>query len=139
MKNSKSQKSQCKKCAAGAAYRNAAPLQKYVYIRTSGSASWSKIKLRTAPEPQFNPAPVSKQNITDKKLHKIIPGSASCAGSGLSSAIFTHVYIQQIWAVLPILKNRSLQQIGTEFTSEIWPAQHLCHTYTVESKNCTFF
>jgi hypothetical protein len=116
MKNSQSQKSQCKKYAAGAAYRNAAPLQKYVYIRTSGSAFRSEIKLRTALEPQFVPTPVTKQNITDLKMHKIIPGSASCTGSGLSSAIFTHVYIQQIWAVLPILKNRSLQQIGTEFS-----------------------
>jgi hypothetical protein len=57
--------------------------------------------LRTVLEPQFFPAPVTKYKYNGHKNKKIIPGSASCAGSGHSSAIFTHEYIQHIWAVLP--------------------------------------
>jgi hypothetical protein len=77
---------------------------KITFTNRTGSASGKEIKLRTVPEPQFFAAPVTKQNITDIKMHKIIPGSASCAGSGLSSAIFTHLFIQQIWQFCPNLK-----------------------------------
>jgi hypothetical protein len=73
----------------------------------------------------------TKTKYNGHKNKEKIPGSASRAGSGHSSAIFTHVYIQHIWAVLPQFKYRWVHLIKTAF---IAGQLSVALVYTVESK-----